>query len=96
MEYPNPSVDFPKKEIMISEIRRPNPDLTTALATRNATKISRMNPLENPEYASAVVSVLVKIVVTKASTDATKTGKAPIIIEKMVVIKIAKRCQAFS
>ena len=51
MEYPRPKVDLPKRFIIIKAIRLPRPDFTTPRATKNATTINRINPLEKPKNA---------------------------------------------
>ncbi len=75
-------------------MRRPSPDFTTLLATRNATTTRSTLPLAKPANALAGAIVPVSTAAPAASIADVSSGKAATMTEKMAAAKIAKRCHA--
>jgi hypothetical protein len=75
-------------------MRRPSPDFTTLLATRNATTTTSTLPLAKPAKALAGAIVPVSTAAAAASIAAVRSGNAATMTEKMAAAKMAKRCQA--
>ncbi len=72
----------------------PSPDLTTPLATKNATIIIKIKLLEKPEYASIGEIIPVRNDIARASIEATIIGIAFVITAIIVLKKIIKSFQA--
>src|SRR4029450_6227778 len=107
MLYASPIVDRPNALTTSRLMRRPSPDFTTALATRNAT--TTRSTLEFAKPANALAGSTVPVSTTApldgstvpvsttaptASTEAVRSGNALTMTEKIAPAKTAKRCQA--
>ena len=83
IEYDSPSVDRPNRLTIQWPPRAPRPHFTTALATRNATTMSRMVAVGETGVGVLGLSSPVSTAAAMANTDAVRIGSAPTTTEKI-------------
>src|SRR4051794_526016 len=94
MLYASPIDERPKRLTMNNAMRCPNPDFTTACATRKATTTSSTLEFANPANAFSGEMVLVRTTAPAASMVEVSSVYRLSSTDTIAVANIANRCQA--